>query len=680
VVVALVRDIGDRVQMEQELIKLALAVEQSPVSILIANTDSEIEYVNDSFVRTTGYSRREVVGKNPVVLAAEWSGADDYRAIWGSLKNGQSWEGEFNHRHKDGTALIAHDSITPIRQPDGELTHYLVIREDITEKKRLMQELQDHRDHLEELVAMRTRELSEAREQAEAAGRVKSQFLANMSHEIRTPINSVLGLTYLLRQSDMSAGQHRRLDQIESSTKHLISVINDILDLSKIEAGKLSLERHDFDLGALMSHVETMLRDQAEAKGLKLYTEPVEISGPVSGDKRRLLQILLNYAHNAIKFTQRGEICLRALKIEESVEHVLVRFEVQDTGIGVAPDKLPHVFEAFEQADASTTRVHGGTGLGLAIARHLAQLLGGEVGVDSEPGKGSTFWFTARLKPAARVQQGFLPKNGEALPRLRRDHSGARVLLVEDDRINLEVVCELLVHAGLSVDIAEGPREALAKANERQYDLILMDVQMPGMDGLEAAQKIRSSDGHRSTPVLGMSANTSQEQRKACLAAGMDDFVAKPIDPDLLYATLLKWLPERGELPETLLPRDGAGSGSAGQVAADTVRLIDDTVLKSLLGEDQGRHREILHKFNSQAAGIIEALQAACQKHDASAVQFQSHKLKSSAGTVGAHSVSQISQALEAAGKEQDWEQVAALFAQISAELKRVSDYINGPE
>jgi two-component system, sensor histidine kinase and response regulator len=532
---------------EQRLRKLSAAVEQSANSILITDLDGKIEFANEAFSRVTGSAREEVLGTLPSILQADRTSPETSRAIWDALSQGESWRGEFVNRRRDGRPYHENCFVTPLRQADGRVTNYLAVSSDITDYKRVSAELNLHRHHLEDLVEKRTAELELAKIQAEAANRAKGTFLANMSHEIRTPMNSILGLTYILRQNTQDTEQQALLGRLYESAQHLMHVINGVLDLSKIESGKISIDESDLCVETLVRSVADLLAHEAEAKGLQLDVAIEGVDEVLQGDPTRLCQALLNYAGNAIKFTGSGTVTLRARCVSDDEQHQCVRFEVQDTGPGIPADRLKLLFHAFEQGDASTTRRHGGTGLGLAITRGLAQLMGGDAGAESVPGQGSTFWFTARL---GRVEsttitsdtalREFRSSNRRAVPEAGRRTFSGRVLLAEDNPTNQFVLMKLLRDLGVKVDLAENGRDAVTRLLEGRYDLVLMDVQMPEMDGLAATREIR--DRSSDVPIVALTANAFTEDRERCLEAGMNGFLPKPIDPVLLREALERWL------------------------------------------------------------------------------------------------------------------------------------------
>ncbi|MEI2676580.1 MAG: ATP-binding protein [Burkholderiaceae bacterium] len=395
------------------------------------------------------------------------------------------------------------------------------------------------------LIDITTRKLFEASVQsqkvAEAASRAKSLFLANMSHELRTPLNAIIGFADLLKRSELTPKQVDRLDKIISAGKHLVEVIDSVLSLSRIDAGKLEPVDAAVDLPRIIAAVVTMLSEQAATKGLHLAAEPVPATAQLRGDPTLLQQTLLNLVMNAVKFTPAGKVVVRACIESETADHALVRFEVEDTGIGIDPEVLPRLFSDFEQADNSSIRTYGGIGLGLAIARRIARLMGGDAGVTSELGKGSAFWFTACLrKSASRPDQPLAGPSDAAEAGLLARFAGTSVLLAEDEPLNREVIVSLL--ADLELEVAVDGVEAVRLAAAHRYDLVILGVQLPRMDGLEAARRIREIAGYASVPMIALTASGFDDDRSRSMQAGMDAFLTKPVDSRTLFKTVFNLL------------------------------------------------------------------------------------------------------------------------------------------
>ncbi len=508
-----------------------------PVRVAYWDSDERCRFANRVYCEWFGKTLDQVLGKTHVeIFGAELTpDRSDYSRL---ALTGAPQKFESEELSADGRHGIWEVQFIPDLQR-GEVRGYFKLASDITASKRAQADLQSL-----------NLELVSARDLAEDAAQAKSAFLANMSHEIRTPMNVIIGLTHLMQRDAHEPVTSDRLAKVGDAAMHLLDIINDILDLSKIDAGKLSLAPVDFSVDALLARATAMVADGARRKGLALTVDRGDLPQALRGDALRLSQVLVNLLSNAVKFTTRGSVVLRCDVLAQVGSERTVRFSVRDTGVGIAPEARDRLFTPFEQADGSTTRRFGGTGLGLSIARELAQLMGGDIGVESEPGRGSVFWFTARLQAAGATEQR-APSPHEAVVAsrgvelaLQERHHGARVLIADDNRINQELATELLRLVDLKVEVADNGRIAVDMARRGGYDLILMDMQMPEMDGLEATSAIRRVPELDSTPIVAMTASAFGADRDACLAAGMNDHIGKPVNPATLYEKMLRWLDE----------------------------------------------------------------------------------------------------------------------------------------
>ncbi len=580
------------------------------------------------------------------------------------FKTGEPQTSELRMVKPDGTQFWVQLTETAVQSNNREPLCRVVLS-DISERKKTEAELEQHRYHLEQLVSSRTAELIIAKQVAEAANLAKSNFLAKMSHEIRTPMTAIIGLTYLLRRTGLAPEQAERVGKIDTAANHLLSLINDILDMSKIETGKLELENTDFQLSEVLENVRLIIDESAHNKGLSFQIGGDAVPLCLRGDPIRLRQALLNYAGNAIKFTDQGSIILRAKLLEDKGDELVLRFEVEDTGIGIPPDKMAALFLPFEQVN---TGKYGGTGLGLSITRQLVQMMDGKVGVDSTPGSGSTFWFTARLQRshASSMPTIFTTTNSRnAEIQLRQSYRGIKLLLVEDNAIIREVVQELLRDVGMVVETAEDGREAVEKAQTQDYDLILMDMQMPNMDGMEATRTIRRLPGWEIKPIVALTANAFINDRRACVESGMNDFLAKPLKPELLYTTLLKWLPpgvtnepdEADRKPDGTVPDNDLSitaqmqarktATEAALVLMAKVPGLNIPYCQSLLGGNAEKFLELLNLFIASHAHDMTALTASLAKGDHTAAKRLVHLLKGTAATLGIDSLAAMAKRLE---------------------------------
>jgi len=540
----LVRSEQDRTRLMLSEERLRKIIEAEPECVKLVDKEGRLVQMNpaglemieaSSLDQVAGCSLLDLVAPEDHLIFSE---------LHRRVINGESAMREFTIIGLNGKRRIMESHAVPI-QMGGQIAHLAVTR-DITERKHSELELDSYRNHLESLVKARTAELYAAKDAAETASRAKSTFLANMSHELRTPLNGISGMIRLARARMTDSKGLDQLDKAKFAADHLLSVINDILDISKIEADRLVLEKIDFKLLPIVESLVSLLGNKAHAKGLELQTDlpPGIADQTFMGDPLRLGQVLINLAANAIKFTEHGSLTIRVIARESSPSDALLRFEVIDTGIGLSEEDKARLFSPFEQADSSMTRKYGGTGLGLAISKRLVGLMGGKIGVDSTPGQGSIFWFEINLPKSAKTlaNEGSMASESEAGEILRL-HTGKRILLVEDEAINQEVARDILEDVGLLVDVADNGEQAVARARQETYAAILMDIQMPEMNGISATQAILAESLNQLTPIIAMTANAFTEDRTNCLEAGMKDYLAKPVRPEQLYQTLLKWLP-----------------------------------------------------------------------------------------------------------------------------------------
>lgn len=513
--VAFIRDITQRKAMERDLRRLSLAVDQTVESVLITDLNARIEYVNEAFLRKTGYPRDEVLGQNPHFLSAGKTPQATYDDLWVKLGRGEPWQGEFINRRKDGSEFYEWASVSPVHEPDGTVSAYVAVKLDITDRKKV------------------EANLIAAKQAAESANAAKSQFLAHMSHELRTPMNAILGFAQILERDELHPDQLEMVGMIREAGNSLLHIINDILDLSKLEAGQLALEEKPFCLSAVLERVREFYRHGAENKGLTLRFDPLpESMRGLQGDIHRLEQVLTNLVGNAIKFTAQGEISVRVTPLAMTESTARLRFEIKDTGIGIDEMTLARLFQPFSQGDSSITRRYGGTGLGLSISKQLVEQMGGEIGVSSQKGQGATFWFEIPFKCAPKAP---LLKSDE-VPRATSTEKpklmGLRVLAVDDSAMNLRMLERILILQGALVTLASDGQEALDKlrAGPKSFDVVLMDIQMPVMDGISTTREIRRDSELSKLPIIALTAGVLPEEREAAISAGMNDFLAKPLD------------------------------------------------------------------------------------------------------------------------------------------------------
>lgn len=586
---------------------------------------------------------------------------------------------EYRFRLHDGTFCWIHDEMQIICDQAGQSVEIIGSWLNITRRKDAETQLSEINESLESLVEQRTRELELAKRAAESANQVKSEFIANMSHEIRTPLNSILGMTYLALNSGNGFDIRGYLEKIQIAGQHLLGIINDILDFSKLSAGKMKIEKYDFDLQSVLMHVIDMLSEQAEKKNIKLVVDvDHSLCANLRGDPQRITQVLVNYTTNAVKFTEKGMVTIRVKKIEETEVNCLLRFEVQDNGIGMSDTEKSRLFQPFQQIDSSANRLHDGIGLGLAICRQLANLMpDGEVGVESAPGQGSTFWFVVRLEMSGQYCEPMtLPENQTRLksgvkikPSLQPAIRGAHILVAENNLFSQEVVSKLLENAGATVRIARNGQEAIDLLKINRFDCVLMDVQMPLMDGIEATRLIRANPDLTGLPVIAMTANVTDEDRELCLAAGMNDFLGKPFEPDDFYNVIDRYISGGQPAPDV---------ASALSVLDEDPSVIDFSVQTQWCGSDKRQMHEFVTKFLASARHDMTEIDAAMARNDLVTLCNLGHHINGAARIVGAKWLADLCRMLEVDSRDgESMEHLQDIVRQMHQMMGCINEYID---
>lgn len=702
--VAAIQAHDERLRQERDSsARIQAVMRTAPDGILTLDEWGRVVAMNEAVTRIFGFQPEEAVGREIFDIALPPRARQRWRSALARFRqlDFHDWPDrtfELRTFRIDGSALHLEVSLSAVELDDR--WHAVVSLHDITQRKRTERELAHYRDHLETLVSERTAELAQANVQlrqvcqaAQAANQAKSRFLAGVSHEIRTPLNSIIGFTEVTLTENLSAGTRSHLDTVLRESQHLLTLINDLLDMAKIEAGKLELERRAVDLAALHRAVIGAHGVHARRKGIGLELLVAErVPQWIEGDEIRLRQVLMNLLSNAVKFTAEGSVRLRVTPLERWNQEVLLKWEVIDTGIGIPQDRQQAIFDSFTQADSGTTRRYGGTGLGTTIARQLVELMGGEIGLESEPGKGSTFWFTLRARRVARDGAG--APSPAAPPDSAAPVASADILVVDDYPPNRQLIALHLAETGHRVAMATDGREALEACRRQKFDLVLMDLQMPEMDGLEATRQIRTTlEPYRGVPILGVTADASPDTIVACTDAGMDDVLVKPIRRKSFLATIQSALCRRstgrGQAKSGGRRSHAAGpEGRTGgepcveRTAGESTATADRPPLDWGVGAEEFGDRKLYETVVRQFAGNLPSrvavLRDALAAADVEHLRAEAHRLRGGAANLWAQPLAEAGREIEHAAKAGCLDDMPRLVGRFAEEAERLVAFIGG--
>lgn len=648
-------DVTARKRVEVEAGKLLRAVEQSPASIVITDRSGVIEYVNPRFTQNFGYSREEAIGKNPRILKSGETPLAVYKTLWMTILSGKEWRGRLKNRCKNGDTIWEDVSIAPLVAENNEITHFLAVKEDVTDRLRVEKELDDHRNHLEDQVRARTQDMVLAVQKATAADRAKSEFLTNMSHEIRTPLNAVIGFCELVLRTELTPQQRDYLDKIDGAGQHLLQLINNLLDLSKIAAGRVELVTSALDLPQLMARIGSVLSYRAVEKGVSFdMAVDADLPRHLLGDGLRVNQVLFNLVNNAIKFTEKGSVRVEVRCLHLDEKFARIHFVVEDSGIGMDATELQRAFEPFAQGDASISRKYGGTGLGLSISRDLIGLMGGQLEASSEKGLGSRFAFALDFSVADAELSSESDSFGNRLSSAEEYRfPGLRVLLVDDQPLNRLVAGEMLNACEVEFETATNGKEAvdcLFARGPQAFDVVLMDLQMPEFDGLSAMRAIRAQAGFENLPMVAMTAHVLEEERRVAIAAGANGHLGKPFHSEQLYEMLARFAPMQKMKRISKATEALPGNKSAASIP-------DPAVLEWHEGIDRlnGRAEKYLiwlRRFAEERRGVSDEADALLKDGKIQETAQLIHALKGSAGMLGLKRVFEAARVLEMSCRE----------------------------